>query len=443
MSDRYQWVPITRGEALTAGAVLVGKTKNDGDVYIGRNKSGETGKITMSKDGLMYNIWCHDGGSSSSGEQLVVTKGCQITWRSTKKGQPISEITDACQCSATKNDGPIYVCRDSGNYVGKLNLSGDKVNNFWYQGAWSASKSGDILCVGAVGGVGTCPAGPGQSGYTPVQPPLPPPSEAPPGDDEISSGDHVFLLAHTGKHIDVEGEAVRARWHDQGWFQNLKIENQDGTAIKSGDTVFFTAHTGKVLDCEKDVVQARYTDKLDWQKFVISTAAGGIIKAGEKIFLKSANTGKDVDVEGPQSNVQARYEDHGAWQTLTIQKGGSSESSAGHAEDKGPAIQCLFPHTLQVVGDRLKIVVTPPNPHEVSLVAVHYQVNGGQSMNFDINHESSGHTYVHTTPSDPGYPACKSGDKVSYWLCVKVNGLLVNEPEDAMSAQGRMSWTAP
>merc|ERR550537_1683999 len=94
----------------------------------------------MSKDGLMYNIWCHDGGSSSSGEQLVVTKGCEISWVPAKKGQPISEIKDACQCSATKNDGPIYVCKDSGNYVGKLNLSGDKVNNFWYQGAWSARR---------------------------------------------------------------------------------------------------------------------------------------------------------------------------------------------------------------------------------------------------------------------------------------------------------------
>ena len=40
----------------------------------------------------------------------------------------------------------------------------------------------------------------------------------------VASGDTIYLKTHTGKHIDVEGTAVQARWNDQGDWQALTIE---------------------------------------------------------------------------------------------------------------------------------------------------------------------------------------------------------------------------
>merc|ERR1712046_406835 len=88
-----------------------------------------------------------------------------------------------------------------------------------------------------------------------------------------------------------------------------------------------------------------------------------------------------------------------------------------------------FPHAMSIEqtpdGPKLKIVVMPRTPAEVSLVAVHYVINDGASMNFDINQPEPGtNTYVHTTPLGGGYPTCPPGSKVSYWLAAVVNGLI-------------------
>merc|ERR1711988_1469573 len=106
-----------------------------------------------------------------------------------------------------------------------------------------------------------------------------------------------------------------------------------------------------------------------------------------------------------------------------------------------------FPHTMSIVqsaeGPKLKITVTPRNPAEVSLVAVHYVINDSDSMNFDINHPEPGtSTYVHTTPLGAGYPLCPPGSKVSYWLAAVVDGLIQEEPEGACPHQERrMQWS--
>jgi hypothetical protein len=110
----------------------------------------------------------------------------------------------------------------------------------------------------------------------------------------------------------------------------------------------------------------------------------------------------------------------------------------------GDYIDCKFPHTMSVVDGNLKIAVTPKNPSEVSMVAVHYEIDGGQSMNFDIKSPSpdcSVPTYVHVTP-DWG-AKCPPGSKVSYWLCANVNGLLQEEPQGACAhPDRRLYWTA-
>eukprot|EP00438_Fugacium_kawagutii_P019973 Skav222683 [mRNA] locus=scaffold1471:61330:84049:- [translate_table: standard] len=102
-----------------------------------------------------------------------------------------------------------------------------------------------------------------------------------------------------------------------------------------------------------------------------------------------------------------------------------------------------FPHTLEIVKDaagrknRLKFSVTPKNPAEVSMIAVHYSVNKGpghEDMNFDIKHPmdppglgEGSNTYVHVTP-DFG-PVCDPGAKVTYWLAAMEKGLIVEMPE--------------
>lgn len=88
-------------------------------------------------------------------------------------------------------------------------------------------------------------------------------------------------------------------------------------------------------------------------------------------------------------------------------------------------------------------MVTPPrNLGVVTMVAVHYTVNGGE-WNVDINSPEAGtSTYVHETPG-PG-PTCPPGATVAYWLCCNVNGLLQEEPEGACPhPDRRLHWTAP
>ena len=79
------------------------------------------------------------------------------------------------------------------------------------------------------------------------------------------------------------------------------------------------------------------------------------------------------------------------------------------------------------------------------MVAMHYVINDGASMNFDVNSPSPGtNSYVHTTPPGGGHPVCPPGAKVSYWLVASVHGLLQEEPAGACAhADRRLYWTAP
>jgi len=130
--------------------------------------------------------------------------------------------------------------------------------------------------------------------------------------------------------------------------------------------------------------------------------------------------------------------------------GGVSGYSGGVKPVAPFAVDGKFPHTLEIVKDaagknRLKLSVTPKNPSDVTMIAVHYSVNKGpghEDMNFDINHPMEGtNAYVHVTP-DFG-PVCDPGSKVTYWLAAMEKGLIVEMPEKACPIkENRLTWTA-
>jgi len=146
-SHGYEWRKICRGDSIPEGAVLAGKTKSDGEVYIGRTPVG-TGKLNTD-NGTMYNIWVHGGKGDSEGEILVVISG-KHKWVPVKSGDQLPP--DALYSGRTEKDGDVYPCRDSNGEVGKLNLSTGScrdgvVHNLWFQVYWTASKEGEILCL--------------------------------------------------------------------------------------------------------------------------------------------------------------------------------------------------------------------------------------------------------------------------------------------------------
>mmetsp|Transcript_1462 Transcript_1462/g.2454 ORF Transcript_1462/g.2454 Transcript_1462/m.2454 type:complete len:1085 (+) Transcript_1462:66-3320(+) len=134
---------------------------------------------------------------------------------------------------------------------------------------------------------------------------------------ELRSGDTVYLRGQSGTHIDVVDENVQARWHEFGLWQSMLIERKRGQGIiQQGDLVCFRAHTGKHLDIQVDTVQARYDDCADWQTMRIQKEISGGIASGDSIHLE-AHTGKLLDVEG--AAVQARWDNFGRWETFVIQ----------------------------------------------------------------------------------------------------------------------------
>jgi len=88
----------------------------------------------------------------------------------------------------------------------------------------------------------------------------------------VYSGDAVFLKAHTGKMLDVQGSDVQARWTDYGNWQKMIIEKEGSGAIMPGDVIFLRAHTGNQIDVSGTIVQARWSEKGLWQSLVVEQA---------------------------------------------------------------------------------------------------------------------------------------------------------------------------
>lgn len=59
-----------------------------------------------------------------------------------------------------------------------------------------------------------------------------------------------------------------------GEWQKILIERKDGKgAVMPGDTIFLKAHTGKTIEVEGDTVQCRWSDKGLWQDLIIEPSA--------------------------------------------------------------------------------------------------------------------------------------------------------------------------
>lgn len=143
-SQGIQWVPLCRGDRLALGGVFVGTTATDGDVYVARNPQGESGKLNCDKD-KVWNIWCHQNGSSQVGDMLVVPGDAIVRWLPIKRGDEIPLA--AVFVGYTPNDGPVYVARAKGE-CGKLNCDNGLAWNIWCHQS-GVTTEGEILTVEA------------------------------------------------------------------------------------------------------------------------------------------------------------------------------------------------------------------------------------------------------------------------------------------------------
>jgi len=135
------------------------------------------------------------------------------------------------------------------------------------------------------------------------------------GGGALLSGDIVFLKTHTGLYLDVQDVQVRSRWVEQGTWQGLTVEKLGGGAILTNDIVCFKTYTGKHLDVQDSVVQARWADCGSWQKMRMQKEDSSAVFSGDSVHLL-AHTGHHIEVDG--ASVGARWNEHGAWQTLQI-----------------------------------------------------------------------------------------------------------------------------
>jgi len=147
----FTWVPIKRGDPLPPGVVLSGRTRSDGDVYVGRNSDGEVGKINLD-GGNVWNIWCHHGGGSQEGEILLLEGGATIEWRDFKKGDPIPSEAVLGGRPSRDGAGGVYVAREREEGVpGKLNVedkhSPPTAYSLWVQGHHKAHNEGQLLLI--------------------------------------------------------------------------------------------------------------------------------------------------------------------------------------------------------------------------------------------------------------------------------------------------------
>eukprot|EP00440_Ansanella_granifera_P009677 gb/GFBE01010485.1/.p1 GENE.gb/GFBE01010485.1/~~gb/GFBE01010485.1/.p1 ORF type:complete len:195 (+),score=43.76 gb/GFBE01010485.1/:1-585(+) len=76
----------------------------------------------------------------------------------------------------------------------------------------------------------------------------------------IRPGDRIFVTGSNGMRLEVNGEEVSAVSEMRGPRQEFVIERMSGGTdpIAVGDTIFLQAHTGKHIDVVGDVVKARF-----------------------------------------------------------------------------------------------------------------------------------------------------------------------------------------
>jgi co-chaperonin GroES (HSP10) len=135
----------------------------------------------------------------------------------------------------------------------------------------------------------------------------------------VHVGDTIWLKAHTGKYLTVQGTKMHAKWNNRLFWEAFIIEKKSGDAtIMSGDSIYLRAHTGNRVTVQNTTVHAKWDHMDSWERLVIEKKeeVGGPIYPNDTVYLR-AHTGKRVAVEG--TLVQAEWDHMGSWQALVLE----------------------------------------------------------------------------------------------------------------------------
>jgi len=153
----------------------------------------------------------------------------------------------------------------------------------------------------------------------------------------VHEGDTIWLRAHTGRFLTVQGTSLHATWTNRLSWEALVIEkaSSESAAVMSGDAIFLRAHTGNRVTVgdfdegghlEMAVVHAKWNHRGAWQRLIIEKkGASGPIFANDTIYLQ-AHTGKRIAVEG--TLVQAKWDHKGSWQALALESDDAAARAA-------------------------------------------------------------------------------------------------------------------
>jgi len=139
----------------------------------------------------------------------------------------------------------------------------------------------------------------------------------------VSSGDKIFLRAHTGMVLTVENDTVHAMWNDTGVWQELTLEKEGGGAVMSGDDIFLTAHSGMRLTVALEHVHFKWDDRGSWQQLEIVKAdwTDGAVCSGDTVYLRAHN-GKTLTVQ--DTEVHAKWDHTDVWERFVVEMASSA-----------------------------------------------------------------------------------------------------------------------
>mmetsp|Transcript_95426 Transcript_95426/g.274858 ORF Transcript_95426/g.274858 Transcript_95426/m.274858 type:complete len:200 (+) Transcript_95426:31-630(+) len=144
----------------------------------------------------------------------------------------------------------------------------------------------------------------------------------------IHNGDVIFLRHMQSKKIvDVHGVYLKARMNGHGTRQAFKIEKPETGAVCGNiyafDRVYLTAHTGMRVGVDGEVVTAGNKFRGPRQELLLEVLnpTPGPLRHGAVVFLR-AHTGKHIEIFGDVA--KARFDKRGAAQAFVIEKPRSS-----------------------------------------------------------------------------------------------------------------------
>lgn len=152
----------------------------------------------------------------------------------------------------------------------------------------------------------------------------------------VHDGDTIWLRAHTGKYLTVQGKSLHAKWTDRLSWQAFVIEkaSSENWTVTSGDAIFLRAHTGMHVTVGdifeagrfEATVHANWSHRGSWQRMIIEKkGTDGPIHVKDTIYLR-AHTGKLIAVEG--TSVQAKWDHMGTWQALVLESDDAAARAA-------------------------------------------------------------------------------------------------------------------